>query len=76
MKYACNVCGREVTRQELLVKRVSFYEMGRGGSMVKQRTVAWICRERCISEDPAWNTPAFNQQKEQKKAASEMKRTT
>ena len=65
-KYTCTLCGREVGKDNLKVKRVVFREMGKGGSSVKTRTVAWLCivphddgMPSCLEQDEDWKLPLY-----------------
>lgn len=63
IKYACDVCGREVGRNNLVAKRVSFRNLGAGAADLKNRTVAWLCivangaQPSCRDQDEDWNRP-------------------
>ena len=60
--YKCTRCGRGaddgVTRDLLLVKKVTFLEMGTGGRTQRSRVMDWLC-PRCTATDEDWNKPAF-----------------
>jgi hypothetical protein len=43
IEYVCSNCGRDVGRDNLRVKTVSFREMGRNGRVIQSRSVAWLC---------------------------------
>lgn len=58
-KYACSVCGQIVGRSNLVVKRATFMEVGKGGRLIRTRTVAWLCRKQCLEADPDWTQPAY-----------------
>lgn len=64
MQYKCSQCGRDVGRENLYVKKVSFHRMGKGGNMIKQRSVAWLCRDWCVPKDPAWQQKPLKHQDE------------
>lgn len=64
--YSCSMCGREVGKDNLRIKRAVFKEVGKGGATVKTRTVAWLCiipqedgSPGCLLEDDDFNLPAF-----------------
>lgn len=64
--YSCTICGREVGKDNLRIKRAVFKEVGKGGATVKTRTVAWLCivphedgSPGCLLEDEDFNLPAF-----------------
>lgn len=66
IKYACTVCGREVGRENLKVKRVQYREMGVGGRIEKSRVVAWLCMtpkpstgSSCLDDDTQYNQPGL-----------------
>lgn len=52
-KHLCTVCGKEFPKDQLRAKQVSFAELGRGGKIIKRRTVAWLC-PKDLAQDPAW----------------------
>lgn len=65
--YICSSCGREVGKDNLKVKRAVFREVGKGGSVVKTRTVGWLCiisqpdgEPSCLDQDPDWNRPLYS----------------
>lgn len=66
--YKCDYCGREVDRSNLFVKQVSFREMGRGGKLVRQRSVGWICKDLCLAKDKAWQQEPLKLQMQEKKS--------
>lgn len=43
VKYACSSCKEERERDDLIVKRVQYKEMGVSGRLLITRTVAWLC---------------------------------
>lgn len=61
-KYRCSSCGkqpgptREIARQHLFVKKIEFRRYGFKGSLLRSRTVAWLCRP-CMEKDPNYNMP-------------------
>ena len=57
--YRCAKCGEDTLRDNLVVKRVQFREMGQGGKVLITRTLLWLCRDKCLVEDPDWSRPAF-----------------
>lgn len=59
--YACTnpECGREVPREQLVVKKAVFLEMGEGARTLRSRVVGWLCPV-CVSKDPDWNREKFN----------------
>ena len=56
--YKCSVCERGesdgITRELLVVKKVTFQEMGSGARMIRSRVVAWLC-PTCRDSDIDWN---------------------
>lgn len=56
--YTCMTCKQPKTREELLVRRVSWAEMGRNGKPIRSRSVGWQCRA-CVEADPDFNRQAF-----------------
>lgn len=64
--YTCTSCGREVGKFNLKTKRVEFREVGKGGAMIKSRTVGWLCiipqedgSPSCLDQDSDWHRPVF-----------------
>lgn len=60
INYTCSSCQRPTDRKDLVVKRITFLEMGKGGRQIKSRTVGWICGD-CLEQDPAWNMEPFQE---------------
>lgn len=56
--YSCTVCGNVTPRDNLVVKKVVFSRVGKGGKQLRARTRAWIC-DTCIESDPDWSAPAY-----------------
>lgn len=52
--YRCMVDNEEHDREDLLVKKIVYMEMGRGARTVRSRAVGWICRDHA-EVDPDWN---------------------
>lgn len=59
----CTRCGQrpggegasdEEARDSLYVMKVDFRKLGKNGSVVRSRTIAWLCR-RCMVNDPIYN---------------------
>lgn len=66
ISYSCSICGRDVGRDNLRTKRVSFRDMGARGATVRSRVVAWLCIipqpngvPSCLDMDPDWLSPKF-----------------
>lgn len=55
-RYPCTACQRRTPRDELTVKRVSFFKFGERGKLLRVRTVAWLCPD-CKLSDVDWNRP-------------------
>lgn len=55
MKRTCTRCGKDCDRDKMMCQKVSFHEMGKGGRLIRTRTVAWLCPS-CVSQDPVWNS--------------------
>lgn len=65
VKYECSVCGRELAKDDLRVKRATFAEMGFKGRQFRSRTVAWLCvveqadgSPGCLYRDEDYNREA------------------
>lgn len=54
--YACTVCGKETTRDELSTKKVLFAGIGHGATVFRSRTVDWMCDD-CLGQDRDYNQP-------------------
>lgn len=54
LDYSCTRCGTPTEREDLVVKRVRFSKMGRGGALLRSRTAGWLC-SKCLEDDPDWN---------------------
>ena len=59
IKYVCSTCALERERDDLLVKRVLFSHIGRGGKLLKSRVRAWVCTS-CLEVDADWNAEKFS----------------
>lgn len=64
IKYDCTECGRDVGKDNLVARIVSFKEVGEGGRQIRSRTTGWLCiipaddgGPSCRDLDPAWNQP-------------------
>lgn len=51
--YVCNKCEKLTSRDNLIVKKALFTEMGSGANTIKARVVAWLC-DQCAVRDPDW----------------------
>lgn len=58
IQYCCDVCGDDVGRDNIYAKRVIFAQARRGGSVLKSRTVAWMCLP-CLNKDPQFTSEKF-----------------
>lgn len=58
--YKCSVCDHVRPRDELIVKRAVFLEMGRNAKQLKSRVVAWVCKS-CIEDDEDWNAEKYRE---------------
>lgn len=58
-EYGCTRCNTPTSRDDLIVKKSLFTEMGEGGRSVRSRVTDWLC-QKCREEDPDWNLPKFN----------------
>lgn len=68
IEYKCARCGRLVGKENLVVRRVQFREMGQGGKVLRTRTGEWLCRvaqqdgsPSCLEQDPAWTQERFTE---------------
>ena len=66
-EYKCTRCERELPKVDLVVKRVEFREIGKGGRTIKSRAVAWLCNVpqpdggySCVELDTDWNRPQYS----------------
>ena len=58
--YRCSKCGLEQPRHELVAKQISYKDVGKGGRMVRSRTVAWLGKLcGCLYDDPPWSQDAY-----------------
>lgn len=62
--YKCTVCGRDVGRDNLVVKRAVFATMGENWRQLKLVTTGWLCTvvqadgsPSCLDSDDAWTQP-------------------
>lgn len=55
----CSVCGLLASKELLTIKRVNFMKRLTPSKTLKSRTVAWLC-EKCLSNDPEWNTKRYS----------------
>jgi hypothetical protein len=51
--YTCMTCNEVKPRDQLLARRVTWFEMGRAGKAVRSRTTGWQCRS-CAEKDGDW----------------------
>jgi hypothetical protein len=58
IKYKCSGCGKDKAKDDLVVKRVQFREMGMNGKVTSTRTVAWLCPP-CLAKDPDTGRDAY-----------------
>jgi hypothetical protein len=70
-EYICNGCGTAQKRSNLIVKKVTFAEMGEGSSTIRSRVIAWLCHN-CVSRDAEWHLPPHRTPAE--RAATALKR--
>ena len=59
-EYQCSVCGDVRERADLACKRVNFQDLGPGSRVIRSRTVAWVCKDKCMKIDPDYQRPAFD----------------
>lgn len=58
IKYACDTCGCEVGRDNLLVKRAVYLTLTEPVKAVRTRTVGWFCRP-CSEAQPDYKREAL-----------------
>jgi hypothetical protein len=58
-RYTCTRCDTETPRDDLTVKKASFFLMGVGGKAVRSRVVDHLC-PTCLVADTDWNRPKFD----------------
>jgi hypothetical protein len=64
--YKCTRCGREVGKENLRSRVVSFREIGRNGAQIMSRTTDWLCvvpfsesQPGCLYQDPDYKREAL-----------------
>lgn len=57
--YRCHKCKLTFARDDLVVKRVVFAELGAGGRQVRSRSVGFLCRP-CLEADPVYKRVALD----------------
>lgn len=55
-EYKCTECNKPTDRDLLIVKKVSFLEMGENPACLKTRTESWLCPD-CCAKDRAYKIP-------------------
>lgn len=56
----CTSCGRnDVPREDMMVKKVGFHEVGKSGKLIRSRTVDRLCPS-CVVADPAWKQTKYS----------------
>lgn len=58
IKYACDTCGCEPGRENILAKRVVYLTLVPPVKAVKTRTVKWLCRT-CAAAEPEYTREAL-----------------
>lgn len=56
--YKCMTCKLPKERDDLVVKRVVFSNIGRNGKQLRARSVGFICSS-CLATDVDWNREAW-----------------
>ncbi len=56
--YKCGECGSEPGRDNLVVKRVEFANIGRAGKVLRRRSVAFLC-QACMQADKAYTQEPY-----------------
>lgn len=51
--FKCTKCGKDTDRDDLMVKRVQFRDMGETGAIRKTRVTDRLCPD-CLNLDPDW----------------------
>lgn len=57
--YGCTQCSAPTKREDLVVKKAVFLEMGEGARTFRSRVVGWLC-PKCREGDPDWNREKFS----------------
>jgi hypothetical protein len=57
--YACTRCLTPTKRENLVVKKSVFLEMGEGGRTIRSRVTDWLC-PGCTNDDADWNREKFD----------------
>lgn len=56
--YGCTRCKKPKDRDELIVKKALFVEMGEGSATVRSRVTDWLCPD-CLRKDPDYLREKF-----------------
>lgn len=54
-KYECSVCHKDVGRDHLIFREVSFKRLD-NCKTIRTRRAGWVC-DTCIEDDPVFNSP-------------------
>lgn len=57
--YGCTRCQKVKDRNQLIVKKALFVEMGEGSSTVRSRVTDWLCPD-CLHKDTDFNREKFS----------------
>jgi hypothetical protein len=57
-QYFCSRCDARTSRDDLTVKKASFFEMGVGGKAIRSRVVDHLC-PACLVTDPDFKREPF-----------------
>lgn len=58
-EYGCTRCQRPVPRDELVVKKALFTEMGAPAQTIRSRVTDWLC-STCLTTDTDFNREKFS----------------
>lgn len=59
-EYRCTCCGDVFETGDSLVRKlVNFVALGGGSKVELSRTVAWLCRRKCMLADPDYQRKPF-----------------
>lgn len=65
-EYKCSLCGIVRHRNNLIVKRTQFLQMGKNGSVIRSRVTGWLCNvpidggKSCLEMDADWQRPLWH----------------
>ena len=57
--YVCTECKQPTPREGLVVKKITFTEMGESSRTIRTRVAQWLCAT-CLARDEYYNQPAYS----------------